>query len=155
MFRVFLTAYVSLVMLAGPSVCCCTTTRAVVDCFAGNVTETPAEDRPCCCGHQATRDDARAETKAASDESGSPSAPDEEHECPCRKNKTHAVGETREQVADLSQVRSIVLAPLAVTSSVTRNVDVIVVGENAQVPNRASHFGTASEFLRALRTYLI
>lgn len=152
MFRVLLTAYVSLVMLAGQLVCCCTTTRALADLLAGSSGQTNSDHErlACCCGHGGSQDGEDAATGQ-----GCPSPVDEKHECPCHKNRSHVVAEVREQVADLSQVRSIVPAPLAATSSVTTDADVIVVGENAQVPNRASHFGTATELLRALRTWLI
>ena len=153
MFRVLLTAYVTAVMVAGPSVCCCTTSRAVAGCFAGEA-EARSAPEPCCCGRHAPQADASRETPAG-DESGCPSAPGEKHECPCRASKTHAVAEARKQVADLQQLRSIVPAPLDLPTVGVTLAEPTAVCEVAQRPNRASHFGSAREILSALRTYLI
>ena len=154
MFRVLLTIYVTAVMLAGPSVCCCTTSRAVAGYFAGDAANKKQAPEPCCCGRLAPQDDAGRET-AAGEESGCPSAPGEKHECPCRATETHAVAEARKQVADLQQVRSIVPAPLDLPAIGVTLAEPVAVCEAAQLPNRASHFGTARELLCALRAYLI
>ena len=156
MFRVLLTAYVSLVLLAGPSACCCTTARALAGVFAGPSERADAgHGRPsCCCGHHGPRDDA-AKDSAAGDGHGCPSAPGEKHECPCRKDKAHVVAEAREQVADLQQFRSLVPLPLDLPAVGAVVVDATVRCPDAQVWNRASHFGSAREILRVLRTYLI
>lgn len=155
MFRVLLTAYMSLVMLAGPSACCCTTARAVSGCFTDGAVEVPVEVSSCCRGHHAPRDDAGMESTVDGNESDGTSAPGEEHECPCQKNRSHAVADAREQVVDLQLVRSIVPSPLDAASLIMADVKLTVVGANAQIPNHASHFNSATELLRALRTYLI
>ncbi len=153
MFRVLFTAYVTAVMLAGPSVCCCTTSRAVAGCFAEDA-EARSAPEPCCWGRHTPQDGASRETPAG-DESGCPSAPDEKHECPCRANKTHAVAEARKQVADLQQLRLIVPALLDLPAVGVMLAEPPAVCDVAQLPNRASHFGSAREILTSLRTYLI
>lgn len=155
MFRVLLTAYVTAVMLAGPSVCCCTTAHLLAGCFGDDTAGAKQAAAPCCCGRHAPRENDGVETPAAVDESDCPSAPGEQQECPCHKNKTHAVAEAWKQVADLQQVRSIIPAPLDVPSPLVTAVETNVGCGDGQIPNRASHFSSAREFLRALRTYLI
>lgn len=156
MFRVLFTAYVSLVLLAGPSACCCTTTRAFAGVVAGLSGQADADhERPaCCCIHHRPQDDA-GEDSATGDGHGCPSAPGEKHECPCRENKSHVFAEAREQVADLQQFRSLIPVPLDLPAAGVAVIDAAVLGADAQVRNRASHFGSAREILRALRTYLI
>ena len=153
MFRVLFTAYATAVMLAGPSVCCCTMSRAVAGCFADDA-EARSAHGACCCGRHAPQDDASRATPAG-DESDCPSAPTEKHECPCRASNTHAVAEARKQVADLQQLRSVIPAPFDLPAVGVTLAEPTAVCEVAQVPNHASHFGCAREILSALRTYLI
>ena len=155
MFRVLLTAYVTLVMLAGPSACCCTTAHVFADCFAGGASES-GEGRPvCCCGHQASADGAGPKDAAADSGQKCPNAPGDRHECPCRANKTHAVAEAKKQVAELQQFRSLVPVPLDLPVAGAAVTDATPSCPDAQIRNRASHFGSAREILSALRTYLI
>ena len=156
MFRVLLTAYVTLVMLAGSSACCCTTAHVFADCFAGETSES-GEGRPaCCCGHHAGADEAGSKEAAAAEGGNEcPTTPGDKHECPCRANKTHAVAETKKQVAELQQFRSLVPVPLDLPVVGTTFVDAPAACPAAQRPNRASHLGSAREVLSALRAYLI
>ena len=155
MFRVLLTAYVTLVMLAGPSACCCTTAHVFADCFAGGTPESD-EGRPaCCCSHHAPAADVGAKEAAGDGGHECPAAPGEKHECPCRANKPHVVADAKKQVAELQQFRSLLPVPLDLPVA-----GAVVVGAagslpDAQIRNRASHFGLAREILCALRTYLI
>ena len=153
MFRVLLTAYVTLAMLAGPSACCCTTAHVFADCFAGGSESKGAP--PCCCGHEAAADDAAERATEVADGHECPSPPGDKHECPCRANKSHAVTEARKQVADLQQFRSLVSVPLQLPAVALAEAGAEVLCPDAQVRNRASHFGSAREILCALRTYLI
>lgn len=155
MFRVLLTAYVTLVMLAGPSACCCTTAHVFAGCFAGETSES-GEDRPaCCCGRHAQADGGGSKEAAADGGQECPGAPGDEHECPCRANKTHAVAEAKKQVAELQQFRSLVPAPLDLPVAGAAVTDATPSCPGSQIRNRASHFGSAREILRALQTYLI
>ncbi len=154
MFRVLLTAYVTLVMLAGPSACCCTTAHVFADCFGGD--DPGGEGRPtCCCGHEAAAGGSETRESSAGDGHGCPNAPGDEHECPCRANKSPVVAEARKQVAELQQFRSLDPAPFDLPAVGTAEVDAAALCPDAQVRNRASHFGSAREILRALQTYLI
>lgn len=155
MFRVLLTAYVTLVMLAGPAACCCTTAHVFADCFAGETHETGSAAPTCCCGHHAPAQDAEPKEAAADVGHECPTAPGEKHECPCRANKTHAVADAKKQVAEPQQFRSPVPVPLDLPASGATVTDATSLCPDAQLRNRSSHFGSAREILRALRTYLI
>lgn len=152
MFRLLFTAYVTALLLAGPSVCCCTTSRAVANYFAD--AEARSAPEPCCCGRHTPQDDASRETQAG-DKSGCPATPGEKHECPCRANQTHTFVEARKQVADLQQLRSLIPTPLDLPAVGVTLAEPTTVCEAAQLSNRASHFRSAREILNALRTYLI
>ena len=151
MFRVLLTAYVTLVTLAGPSACCCTTGRAAAEWFAGD----PADaGRPACCcrGHAAACEGPKKQSAADAD--GDRPA-DEPHKCPCRENKTHAVAEVRKQAAELQQSGSLIPASLEVAVVGAIIAEAPAACPAAQIPNRASHLGSAREILSALQAYLI
>lgn len=156
MFRVLFTAYVSLALLVGPSACCCTTARALTGVFAGLSGQADVNrDRPaCCCGQHVSQNDAGKDS-TASDTHGCPSAPGEGHECPCSEYKSPIFAEAREQVTDIQQVRSLVPVPLDLPAAGVAVSDLVQPSVDAQIWNRASHFGSAREILRALRTYLI
>ena len=147
MFRVLFATYVTAVVLAGPSACCCMAAGVLAGVSAERAEEASQAGRRGghrCCGRHASHD-----------HGDRPSAPDEERECPCREGNTQVVAETREQVAELQQLRPALPIPLDLPTPGRTAVEADGRPEQAQIGNRASHFGSSREILRALRTYLV
>lgn len=155
MFRLLLTAYVTLVMLAGPAACCCTTAHVIAGCLVDGSADANKGEAACCCGRHAAAGGDSSGRSVAEDAPGCPTYPGGEPECPCREGTSQIVAEARKQVAEFQQFRSPIpdsppLTALDAIASETATPD-----SGAQIRNRASHLGSAREVLRALRAYLI
>ncbi|WP_439632311.1 hypothetical protein [Gemmata sp.] len=87
MIRRLVAIYMTFVLVAGPSLCCCTTGYAATATQSAPGPAAPSPDRtpPCCCEHAPAEQAATVSCHLASDRDESQPAPKPgKHHCPCK-----------------------------------------------------------------------
>lgn len=85
--RRLLAIYMTLMLVAGPSLCCCTTLYAATLPAAGHATPSPTRPAPCCCQDNCP---AKGENTSGDPQGGRslPEHPPGDHKCPCKDKGT-------------------------------------------------------------------
>lgn len=156
MFRLLLTAYVTSMLLAGPSVCCCTLASVISGSIANDGAAHAVRVPACCSQHARTTGAIGKKTVGSAKEQSCPAGPEEQQECPCRSIKSQVIAEDRKPVSEIQQLRGLVPSPFdLLTIGATIGDTTALPNCRAQIENRSSHFGSSHEILRSLQIFLI